>query len=416
MQVHSTTENKSLPKIPMILPGQTIGILGGGQLGKMLAMTAQRLGYQVAVFCPETDAPAKSVSHQVFSAPYTDQNALAAFAKTCDMITYEFENIPNSSVLALEKTCPVLPQPSILATTQNRLKEKQFLAELGISTTPFCAVAGKPDLIEAVRKIGFPLVLKTNGSGYDGKGQQQVSTMAALETAYEHFAREGSSACIAEAWVPLEKELSVVVARSADNSGQLRCYPVTENLHSNHILDKSLIPADIPDAIEKAARETACEIAMAFQLFGLICIEFFLTRDGKLLVNEIAPRPHNSGHYTIEATKTSQFEQQLRAICSLPLGDTDVKLGYKAAGMMNLLGDRWLQEPEQESSDLNAKPAQLLSPRWHQCFSKENNVFLHLYGKQRVERGRKMGHITVLGASRGHVLKNLSEIEAQLFS
>lgn len=361
-----------------VLPGKTIGILGSGQLGRMLTMVAHRLGYRVTVYSPVRNSPAGQIANQEYCSSYTDTQALAAFAKSVDVITLEFENIPLASVQYLEKYKPVFPQPYVLETTQNRIKEKNFVNELGIHTVKYAPVHQTLDLEKAAESVGFPMVLKTADFGYDGKGQLLVQDMTALENAYSQFCLQGYKACIAEEWLELEKEVSVIVARQ--ESGAVAMYPVSENQHQNHILYLTTVPAALPNHLEEKAAQIALQVVNAFKLQGLLCIEFFVTRSGELLLNEIAPRPHNSGHYTIEATGCSQFEQQLRAVCNLPLGNTEMK--QPGAAMVNLLGDAW------ESG----------SPEWLSCFN-QSNTFLHLYGKTDAKPGRKMGHITALGNS-----------------
>lgn len=357
---------------PSILPGQTLGILGSGQLGRMLAMAAKKLGYRVHVFSPDRDTPAGQVADLEITAPYTDLDALKRFAQAVDVVTIEFENIPAEALRALEAQVPVYPQPRVLETTQHRLREKQFLAALGMPVVPFHAVQSPDDLAAALDAVGLPAVLKTAGFGYDGKGQAKVETREQALQAYQRF--EGQP-CVLEQFAALEREISVIAARS--ETGEFQAYRPVENRHRNHILDLTLAPADIPEALEQQAVNITRRIMDAFAMRGLLCVEFFMTPAGELLVNELAPRPHNSGHYSMEAAVCDQFEQQLRAVCGLPLGEPRLR---QPAAMANLLGDLWVDG----------------EPDWAACL-RLPSVYLHLYGKTAARPGRKMGHITALG-------------------
>jgi 5-(carboxyamino)imidazole ribonucleotide synthase len=363
----------------LVLPGKTIGILGSGQLGRMLTMVAHRLGYRVTVYSPYRNTPAGELANHEYCSSYTDEKALSTFAKSVDVITLEFENIPIASVQFLEQYKPVFPQSHILAITQNRIKEKCFVNELGIKTVRFAPVYTVDDLVPAIEHIRFPLVLKTAEFGYDGRGQKLVADLNSLREAYNTFAAMGHKTCIAEEWVNLEKELSVIVARQ--QSGEIALYPIAENRHENHILSLTKVPAQLSDEMTRQVNRIATTLSHALNLEGLLCVEFFVTQLGELMLNEIAPRPHNSGHYTIEATACSQFEQQLRAVCGLPLGETT--LLQPGVAMVNLLGNLW-----QAGSQ----------PNWRNCFS-QPNTFLHLYGKTEPRENRKMGHITTFAES-----------------
>ncbi len=356
------------------LPGSTLGILGSGQLGRMLALTAKRLGYRVHVFSPERDTPAGQVADLEITADYTDLTALKRFAQGVDVVTIEFENIPVQALAALQQDVPVYPQPPVLEITQHRLREKQFLSDLGIPVVPFVPVNNIQELQAGMAQLGLPAVLKTAGFGYDGKGQVRLETEAQALAAYEAFAGQ---ACVMERFVALEREISVIAARAED--GTFQAYRPVENRHRHHILDFTLAPAQVSEALEAQAIQLTRRILEALNMRGLLCVEFFITQQGELLVNELAPRPHNSGHYTIEAAVCDQFEQQLRVVCGLPLGDPSLR---QPAAMANLLGDLWMKgEPDWQT-------ALGLSP-----------VYLHLYGKQEARAGRKMGHLTALGNS-----------------
>jgi 5-(carboxyamino)imidazole ribonucleotide synthase len=355
-----------------ILPGGTIGILGGGQLGRMLTLAAKRLGYQVHIFSPDADTPAGQVADAEITAAYTDTEALSRFARNVDIVTIEFENIPVTALKAVEAHVPVYPQPHVLEIAQNRSREKAFLAELGIPTAQFKTIITAEELTAAVAEIGCPAVLKTAGFGYDGKGQSKLTSPEQALPAFEALNR---TACTLEQFVDLEREISVIAARGVN--GEFATYRPVENSHHNHILDITLAPAAISPELETQALDITRTIMEKLNMCGLLCVEFFVCKDGRLLVNELAPRTHNSGHYSIEATTCSQFEQQLRAVCGLPLGETQL---HHAAAMANLLGDLW-QNGE---------------PDWVACLA-EGPVSLHLYGKKEARPGRKMGHLTVLG-------------------
>jgi 5-(carboxyamino)imidazole ribonucleotide synthase len=351
----------------MLLPGSTIGILGGGQLGRMTAMAAARLGYRTHVFASEPDAPAAQVAAAATIAPFSDAAAVARFAAAIDVATFEFENIPGAAVRRVAAKRPVSPRPEILEITQDRLREKNFLREIGVATTDYREIANPDALGEAARELGVPAILKTVRLGYDGKGQVPITA----ETRQEEVWRQmGGTLGILEAFVDFRCEISVVLARAAD--GAIAVYPPVENRHVNHILDTTIAPASLPAETLAEAETIARQIAERLDLVGVLAVEMFVTKGGALLVNELAPRPHNSGHWTIDACMTSQFEQLVRAICGLPLGSTE---RHADAVMTNLIGrdvERWREALD----DPQAK--------------------LHLYGKSRVRPGRKMGHVTRL--------------------
>ena len=350
-----------------LAPGATIGILGGGQLGRMTALAAARLGYRCHVFATEPESPAAQVCAAATVAPFSDGAAIRRFAAAVDVATFEFENIPAVAVRRVAAMKPVLPRPEILEIAQDRMREKDFLRSIGIATADYRAVADAADLAAAIPSFSSPAVLKSVRMGYDGKGQVLVTADAVPDEAWR---RMGGTLGIIEAFVDFRCEISVIVARSAD--GAVALYPPVENRHLNHILDTTLAPAALPSGTAAEAERIACHIAERLQLVGVLAVEMFVTRDGQLLVNELAPRPHNSGHWTIDACMTSQFEQLVRAVAGLPLGSTE---RHSDAVMKNLIGrevDAW----RDAIADPQAK--------------------LHLYGKTRVRAGRKMGHITRL--------------------
>jgi 5-(carboxyamino)imidazole ribonucleotide synthase len=351
----------------MLPPGSTIGILGGGQLGRMTAMAAARLGYRTHVFASEPDAPATQVAAAATIAPFGDAAAIKRFAAAVDVVTFEFENIPAAAVRRIAARRPVLPRPEILEITQHRLREKDFLRDIGVATADYRAIGDATALAAAMSDIGPPAVLKTVRMGYDGKGQVLITAETRPDDAWH---RMGSTLGILESFVDFACEISVVLARGAD--GALAVYPPVENRHVNHILDTTIAPADLPPETAAAAETIARHIAGRLSLVGVLAVEMFVTRTGGLLVNELAPRPHNSGHWTIDACVTSQFEQLVRAICGLPLGATE---RHADAVMTNLVG-----------RDVERWPEALADP----------HAKLHLYGKKTVRSGRKMGHITRL--------------------
>jgi 5-(carboxyamino)imidazole ribonucleotide synthase len=353
----------------IFLPGSTIGVFGSGQLGRMFTIEARKLGYRVHTFSPDTDTPTGQVADLETSAKYEDLDAVRRFAKSVHVVTFEFENVPSATVDAAAEFVPVHPRGEILHTTQNRLREKTWLAENGFPVANFRQIRLVDDLYRGLDAVGTPAVLKTAGFGYDGKGQQIIASVGEMDAAFE---RLNGQEAVLEEFVRFEKEVSVVCGR--DQSGNFVHYGVIENEHANHILDISFAPAEVSKKTLTHATEIARGLADRLGYVGTLCVEFFLKEDGSLLVNELAPRPHNSGHLTFGPCVTSQFEQQLRAVCGLPLGSTEF---YRPAAMANLLGDLWA----------NGEPnwaAALLDPR----------VKLHLYGKSDPRPGRKMGHIT----------------------
>ncbi len=354
-----------------ILPNSTIGVFGSGQLGRMFAVEARKMGYRVHTFSPETDTPTGQIADFETSANYEDLDAVEKFARSVDVVTFEFENVPSKTVETAAQFVGVYPKGEILHTTQNRLREKTFLTANNFPHTPFRHIKTLDDLYRAVSDLGTPSVLKTAGFGYDGKGQQKIKAVGEVENAFEKL--NGNEAVL-EAFVEFEKEVSVICAR--DSKGNFAHYGVIENEHENHILDVSFAPAICSKKVFNKAVEIARSVAETLDYVGTLCVEFFLTKDEKLLINELAPRPHNSGHLTFDACVTSQFEQQLRAVCGLPLGSTEF---YKPCAMANLLGDVW-QNGE---------------PNWERALQFPN-VKLHLYGKAEPRHARKMGHLTAV--------------------
>ena len=360
----------------MLPPGAVIGMLGGGQLGRMTALAAARLGYRTHVFCPDADSPCGQVTDRATLSSYGDHAALEVFARAVDVVTFEFENIPHDTVAFLAERVPVRPGPRVLAVCQDRLAEKDFVSGLGIATAPYRSVPDPAALTAAVGAIAPPAVLKAARFGYDGKAQALID---GLDAAPEAWQRVGARTSILEGFIDFAGELSVIAARGLD--GAVACYPPVANVHREHILWQTTAPADLPPETAAEAEAIARRLAEALDVVGLLAVEMFLTKDGRLLVNELAPRPHNSGHWTIDACATSQFEQFVRAICGLPLGATD---RLTDAVMTNLLGD-----------DVDRWPELLAEP----------GARLHLYGKVEARPGRKMGHVTRLRRRGGQAVR-----------
>jgi 5-(carboxyamino)imidazole ribonucleotide synthase len=360
----------------IVPPGSVVGVLGSGQLGRMFALSARRMGYRVHTYSPEEDSPAGHVADVEVSAAYDDLDRLREFARGLDVLTFEFENIPRAALDALDGIVPIRPGADALFVSQNREREKAFLRKVNVPLAPWAAVQSFEELLAATSSVGVPAVLKTAAFGYDGKGQETISSKEPgdAERAWDAL---GRVPCVLEAFVDFQREVSVVAARGLD--GDVAFFPVFENEHSRHILDVTRCPAPLSPFEEEEAHDIAQTILDALSYVGVLCIELFHARDGRLLVNEIAPRPHNSGHLTIDACATSQFEQQLRAVCGLPLGSTEL---LRPAAMANLLGDLWAGGV----------------PRWENACALPG-VALHLYGKKEPRPGRKMGHLTALAAS-----------------
>ncbi|HYN86819.1 MAG TPA: 5-(carboxyamino)imidazole ribonucleotide synthase [Pyrinomonadaceae bacterium] len=374
-----------------VLPGATLGVLGSGQLGRMFALAARRMGYRVHTFSPDRDTPTGQVADRETSAPYEDLDAVRRFARSVSVVTFEFENVPAETAQAAAEHAPVRPSGAVLHTTQNRLREKTFLSAQGFPVPAFARVASAAELRAELERMRRPGVLKTAGFGYDGKGQRKVASGGEAE---EAFAALGVGEGVLEEFVDFECELSVVAARDA--GGEFAHYGVIRNEHARHILDLSVAPAPgVPVEVAREAIELARGVLESLGVVGVMCVEMFLTKAGRLLVNELAPRPHNSGHLTIDACATSQFEQQVRAACCLPLGATGML--RPAAAMANLLGDLWTGgEPDW--------PAALRLP----------GLSLHLYGKRDARPGRKMGHLTATAGTTDDAARAVREARAAL--
>ena len=356
----------------VIAPGAALGVLGSGQLGRMFTIAARRMGYRVHTFSPDEDTPTGQVADVEVTASYDDLDALRAFARQVDVVTFEFENVPSEAIQAIEECAPVRPSGTALHVAQQRGREKSFLADRGIPTAAFAPAATLDELWDAVARVGTPAVIKTAAFGYDGKGQHKASSQADVEHIWTAI---GHQEAVVERFVSLQAEISVIAARGID--GDIREYPLFENRHANHILDVTTAPASVPAAVAAQALEITRTILEELQYVGVLCVEFFLSTEGDLLVNELAPRPHNSGHLTFDAAVTSQFEQQVRAICGLSLGSTEL---MRPAAMANLLGDLW------EDGE----------PNWAAA-ARFPDVKLHVYGKSAPRPGRKMGHLTATG-------------------
>jgi 5-(carboxyamino)imidazole ribonucleotide synthase len=353
-------------------PPASLGVIGGGQLGRMFLQAAQRMGYRAGVLSATIDAPAAQVATWTVVGPPDHLPALRAFAEQVEGVTIEFENVSAPALRWLGRRQIVRPGWRTVWVSQNRLREKRFLTRHQIPHAPWRPVRTEAELIEAVAVLGLPLILKTAASGYDGKGQVRVDREDDADPAWSSL---GQVSCVAEGWIEFAAEISVVVARG--RGGEAVTYPVGQNRHERHILDSTMMPAPVGPIVSQEARTLALAVAQALGTIGVLTVEFFLTAEGRLLVNELAPRPHNSGHLTIEAGISSQFEQQVRALCGLPLGRADL---VTPAAMVNLLGDLWSGGP----------------PDWDAALRVDPGVKLHLYGKRTPSHGRKMGHLTVL--------------------
>ena len=370
----------------VITPGATLGVMGGGQLGAMFAMAAKRMGYRVEAFSDSADCPAAHHCDRVHVGAYDDPAALVAMARGLDVLTFEFENVSAVALRALAGVVPVRPASEVLFTTQDRGREKAFLVREGFACAPHRLVRSREELHAAVAAVGLPAVVKTAAFGYDGKGQQKLDAGAGPQEIDAAWNSLGECILIVEAWVDFQCEISVVAARGLD--GSTAVFAPTRNHHRHHILDISSVPAGLPAAVLDSAREMAAAVLEKLDVVGVACVEFFVTRDGRVLVNEIAPRPHNSGHLTIFACETSQFEQQVRAICGLPLGSTRQ---LAPAAMANLLGDCWKNG----------------EPDWAAALTVPG-VSLLLYGKGEPRPGRKMGHLTALADSVDEAIANVT--------
>jgi 5-(carboxyamino)imidazole ribonucleotide synthase len=374
----------------MIFPDAMLGMLGGGQLGRMFTLAAHTMGYRVTVLDPDPLSPAGAIADVHLKAAYQDREALQHLADTCMAVTTEFENVPADSLRWLAAHCAVRPAGDAVAVAQDRVREKRFLSGNGFPVAPF-AVIERASELDGIEASLLPGILKRARFGYDGKGQARVATVAEARAA---FVALGSETCVLERMIELRSEVSVVVARGAD--GETRTFPVAENRHRDGILDVSIVPARVAADVARAAECAAAGVAEKLHYCGVLAVEFFVTADGSLLANEIAPRPHNSGHYTIDACATSQFEQQVRTLCGLPLGDTRL---LSPVVMVNLLGEVW----------------QRGMPAWDRVFAAPGGK-LHLYGKHEARPGRKMGHYTVLGNTADEALERALEVQAALSS
>ncbi len=374
----------------VIQPGATLGVLGSGQLGRMFAIAAHRLGYRVHVLSPEYDTPTGQVADLEISADYQDLDAIAKFAQGVAAVTFEFENVPAITAETAVRYAPVRPAGQVLHIAQNRAREKGWLRDNAIPVTPFRNVSTQEELLAAVVELGTPSVLKTAAFGYDGKGQVVIRRADEAEPAWQTLKRQE---CVLETFVEFEQEISVVAARGLD--GNVVCYGPMVNTHSHHILDTSVTPGNLPPRAVKDAFDIACSVMEGLEVVGVLCVEFFMERDGRVMVNELAPRPHNSGHLTIDGHVTCQFEQQVRAVCGLPLGSP--AMVRPAAAMANLLGDLW------EGGE----------PQWGQALATPE-VKLHLYGKAEARPGRKMGHINAVADSAEEAVRLVTTARAAL--
>ncbi len=382
----------------MILPGATLGLVGGGQLGRMFTIAARNLDYRVTVLDPDPLSPAAEFATGHLNTAYTHPISLEDMAKTCAAITTEFENAPAEALIELARRTTVRPSGHSVAIAQDRFAEKSFFKSNSFPVGPFALIRTTGDIDAALREVTLPGVLKTVRFGYDGKGQARIATRAELEATFQSW---NGAPCVLEAFLPLQQELSVVLARAAD--GKTALFPVAENQHINGILDITIAPARVSSALADAACQIAMQLAEKLEYVGVMAVEFFvvgLEGGERLLINEIAPRPHNSGHFTIDACRTSQFEQQVRVLCDLPLGDTSQ---HTPAVMLNILGDVWRGTDKQSA------------PEW-QAVLKHSTAHLHLYGKREARTGRKMGHVTVCDMNLEQALATALQIKRELAS
>lgn len=373
----------------MIFPDAMLGMLGGGQLGRMFTLAAHSMGYRVTVLDPDPLSPAGAIADVHLKAAYQDREALQQLADTCAAVTTEFENVPADSLRWLASHCTVRPAGDAVAVAQDRIREKEFVLSCGLEVAPYTAIETETEITHADADL-FPGILKRARFGYDGKGQARVANVAEAQKA---FVAMGSESCVLEKRISLKCELSAVVARGADGAG--RSFPIAENRHRNGILDVSIVPARVSPELAGRAEQWALAIAENLEYCGVLAVEFFVTESGALLVNEMAPRPHNSGHYTIDACATSQFEQQVRTLCGLTLGDTRL---LAPVVMVNLLGEAW----------------QHGQPQWERVFIAPE-AKLHLYGKHEARDGRKMGHYTMLGATADAALQKALIVRSALY-
>ncbi len=373
----------------MILPEATLGVLGGGQLGRMFCVAARTMGYRVIVLDPDPASPAGAIANEHLQRDYGDAEALAYLGEHCAAVTTEFENVPVEALRALEAHCLVRPSAAAVEIAQDRIREKTFIRDCGLATAPFHPVREEAELDAALAAVRLPAILKTAALGYDGKGQRVVEKPQQARAAFEEM---GGVPCVLEERVDLQLEISVLLARSA--AGELACYPPAENIHVNGILDTSIVPARIAPELAQRAEAMARDLAEKIGYCGVLAVEMFVTRDGELLINELAPRPHNSGHYTLDACLTTQFEQQVRMMCGLPPGKPQL---LSPVVMINLLGDLWFPEP----------------PRWDELL-RSPEAKLHLYGKHEARPGRKMGHFNVVLPEVGEALAQAQRLRDAL--
>ena len=359
----------------MLLPGSTLGMLGGGQLGRMFTIAARNLGYKVIVLEPDTGSPAGQLANQHIVAAYDDEAALEQLGNQCDVITTEFENIPADVLRKLTKYCPVFPSAEAVEKAQDRIIEKEFILSCGLLPVPYGVINTNSDIANAVKELSFPAILKTARFGYDGKGQQTIDSADDVKAAFKAI---NQVSCVLEQRIDLDCEISVILGRN--QQGETQCFPVAENIHKEGILYQTLAPARITDDLATAAQAAAKRMADKLDYVGVMAVEFFVTKEGELLINEMAPRTHNSGHYTLDACITSQFEQQVRMVCGLPFGDSRL---LSPVVMTNMLGDLWGKDSQ---------------PHWDKLLESSASK-LHLYGKAEARVGRKMGHFSTLSES-----------------
>lgn len=376
----------------LILPEATLGVLGGGQLGRMFTVAARTMGYRVIVLDPDANSPAAELANEHICAAFDDHAALEKMGKACAAITTEFENVPAESLNFLAKFCPVRPSAKAVAIAQNRIREKTFLRDNGFETATFIPINSIDEIVPALKKTGTAALLKISQFGYDGKGQATVNNLSDAIAAFEQMGRKP---CVLEQRLNLRTEISVVVARSAN--GESVAYPAAENSHVGGILDLSVVPAQVSPRLAQQATQEARMVADKLDYCGVMAVEFFVVENERLLINEIAPRPHNSGHYTMDACLTSQFDQQVRAMCGLHLGDARL---LAPVAMVNILGDLWRDG---------------IAPSWDAVLN-EPRAKLHLYGKREARPGRKMGHFTCIGENVQEAKKIAQDIQKKLLA
>jgi len=372
----------------MLLPGATLGVLGGGQLGRMFCMAARNMGYRTVVLDPDANSPAGVVADQQIQAEYTSKQGLAEMARLCDAITTEFENVPAESLQFLSSQKPVHPSAEAVEVARHRIQEKDYARDAGLSPAPYALITNSDDFSDGIAVTGFPAIMKTTTLGYDGKGQQIVNNEQQLVAAFNEL---GQVECVLERKMDLAMEISVLLARNSQ--GEVECYPPAENEHRNGVLHMSIVPARVDAAIAEKAKSQAVELSRALNYVGVLAVEFFITTDNQLIFNEMAPRPHNSGHYTMDATVVSQYEQQVRVMCDLPPGDAKL---ISPVVMVNLLGDLWPVD-------------------WQKCLNKPA-LKLHLYGKHEARPGRKMGHFNLLSEDLDEAIQSADEVFSSLSS